>query len=264
MRAVQRDPFRSGRAPLRRTALHPGPLGELPALARDLEPRLHGVRPAPGWPGAAPVPEHRHRDEPGAPGERPPAGAQQLRHRPLRADPSRPRGDARSRPRARSRRSASATRSSPTTPGRSRSSSPTASCPRTRVVATSCAGSSAAPSGTDACWVAGSRSSPSWRRSSSRSWPGRTRSSPSTATRSSAAIDREEAQFARTLDAGSRLLDERIGSLLAGTTPAGSSRPPWRTHASSAGDPRLFLRMRGCLMVTSPSGSTTRTASRST
>ena len=46
VRAVQRDPLRPRRAPVRGAALRPRPLRDLPALARDLEPRVHGVRPA--------------------------------------------------------------------------------------------------------------------------------------------------------------------------------------------------------------------------
>ena len=60
---------------------------ELPALARDLEPRVHGVRPAAGRTGAAAVQERRHRHGPRAPGQRPPAGPDQLRHGPVHADP---------------------------------------------------------------------------------------------------------------------------------------------------------------------------------
>ena len=80
--------------------VHPRPLRELPALARDLEPRVHGVRPAPDRAGPAAVPERRHGDGPRAAGERPPAGPEQLRHRPVHADP---RPDARA-PRPRPRR----------------------------------------------------------------------------------------------------------------------------------------------------------------
>ena len=46
VRSVQRDPLRPGRPPLRGPGMRPRPLRELPALARDLEPRVHGVRPA--------------------------------------------------------------------------------------------------------------------------------------------------------------------------------------------------------------------------
>ena len=46
VRTVQRDPLRPRRAPERRAALRARPLGDVPALARDLEPRVHGVRPA--------------------------------------------------------------------------------------------------------------------------------------------------------------------------------------------------------------------------
>ena len=67
--------------------VRPRPLRALPALARDLEPRVHGVRPAPRRPVAAAVPERRHGHGPRAPRERPPAGPEQLRHRPVHADP---------------------------------------------------------------------------------------------------------------------------------------------------------------------------------
>ncbi len=99
VRPVQRDPLRSRRAPLGRAGVRARPLGVLPALARDLEPRVHGVRPAARRPRPAAVPQRRHRDGPGAPRERRPAGPVELRHRPLRADP---RADARAaRPRPR-------------------------------------------------------------------------------------------------------------------------------------------------------------------
>ena len=101
--------------------VHPGPLRDLPALARDLEPRVHGVRPAARRPRPAAVHERRHR-----------AWASSA----WRASSSRSRPTTtrtcsrRSTPgcascsgtiRTPSRRSGSATRSSPTTRGRSRS-----------------------------------------------------------------------------------------------------------------------------------------------
>ncbi len=46
VRSVQRDPFRPRRASFRGPAVRPGPQRELPALAGDLEPGLHGVRSA--------------------------------------------------------------------------------------------------------------------------------------------------------------------------------------------------------------------------
>ena len=67
--------------------MHPRPLRELPALARDLEPRLHGVRPAAVGPRAAAVHQRRHGDEPRADRERRPAGPEQLRHGSVLADP---------------------------------------------------------------------------------------------------------------------------------------------------------------------------------
>ncbi len=48
VRPVQRDPLRPRRAPQRGPALRPRPRRALPALARDLEPRVHGVRAPPG------------------------------------------------------------------------------------------------------------------------------------------------------------------------------------------------------------------------
>ena len=83
----------------------------LPALARDLEPRVHGVRAQhPDRPDAAAAPERRHRHGPRAGRERRPGRDEQLRHGPVRADP---RADARApgpRPGGGSSRSASATR----------------------------------------------------------------------------------------------------------------------------------------------------------
>ena len=160
VRAVQRDPLRPRRAVLRGSRVHPRSQRALPALARDLEPRVHGVRPAPGRSGAAAVHERRHRAGPGAPGQRPPAGPDQLRHGPVHADP---RADARAdgpRPRRLREPSASATRSSPTTRAPSRSSSATTCCRRTRAAATSCASSSGARSGTAGCSAGASRSWP--------------------------------------------------------------------------------------------------------
>ena len=40
--------------------MHPGSQRALPALARDLEPRVHGVRPAARWPCPAAVHQRRH------------------------------------------------------------------------------------------------------------------------------------------------------------------------------------------------------------
>ena len=143
---------------------------------------------------------------------------------------------------------------------------------RTRVAATSCAGSSGGRSATAGCWAVASRSWPSWPRSSSRSWTRPTRfSGPSTGTRSSAAIDREEAQFARTLDAGSRLLDER--SAILRLRPGGRRPASPRTWPSTRAMPRpghrpapggAARRRPRPRSVRSPSGSTTPSASRST
>ena len=110
VRAVQRDPLRPRRAPVGRARVHPGPQRELPALARDLEPRVHGVRPAARRPRAAAVHERRHRDGPGAARQRPPAGPSQLRHGPVRADPRPDARAARARPGRLRGRSGSATR----------------------------------------------------------------------------------------------------------------------------------------------------------
>ena len=79
--------FDRGAGALGGTALHPRPLRELPALARDLESRLHGVRPAARRPRAAAVHERRYGDEPRAARERPPAGPLELRHGPVHPDP---------------------------------------------------------------------------------------------------------------------------------------------------------------------------------
>ena len=81
-------------------ALRARPLGDVPALARDLEPRVHGVRsPAGSLARAVARARRRHRHGPRTAGERPPAGADQLRHRPVRADPRPHAGAARARPR---------------------------------------------------------------------------------------------------------------------------------------------------------------------
>ena len=137
-----------------------------------------------------------------------------------------------------SRPSASATRSSPTTRAPSRSSSATTSCRRTRAAATSCAGSSAAPSATAGCSAGRSRSWPRRPRSSSTSWARRTRTSSSGATRSSSAIEREEAQFARTLDAGSKLLEDALAGLVdeRARSSAGGPRTCPTTRRRLAGD----------------------------
>ena len=211
VRAVQRDPLRPGRRSSREgPECVPDHSEHVPALARDLEPRVHGVRPAARRPRPAAV--HR-------------ASTRAWAWSAWRASSSRsrptttPTCSRRSTPgcascsattRTRSRPSASATRSSPTTRGRSRSSSPTASCRRTRAAATSCAGSCAGRSATAGCSAGASRSWPRPRRSSSRSWARPTRTWSSDATRSSASIAREEAQFARTLDAGTALLEEAL------------------------------------------------------
>ena len=67
-----------------------------------------------------------------------------------------------------------------------------------------------------------------------------------------AAIEREEAQFARTLDAGTRLLEEELAALATGE----------RVVGRRAGGPAR--RMRRVSTAPSRSASTTRSASRST
>jgi hypothetical protein len=68
--------------------VHTGPFRDVPTLGRDLEPRLHGVQPAPRRPaGAAPVPQRRHGTGPGAPRRRPAGRPLELRHGPLHAHP---------------------------------------------------------------------------------------------------------------------------------------------------------------------------------
>ena len=100
LRAMQRDPLRPRRAPLGGSALHPRPQRALPALAGDLEPGVHGVRPA-RRKARVPLPfksvDTGH--GPGATGVGRPGRAVQLRHGPVHAHP---RADARapgSRPR---------------------------------------------------------------------------------------------------------------------------------------------------------------------
>ena len=141
----------------------------LSALGRDLEPRVHGVRPA------ARRPATRCRSRASTPAWASSAWRASSSRSPATTTPTCSR---RSTPacascsgttRTPSSRSGSATRSSPTTRGRSRSSSPTGSCPRTRGAATSCAGSSGGPSATAGSSGGASRSWPRRRRSSSTS-----------------------------------------------------------------------------------------------
>ena len=165
-----------GRPPVRRPALRARPLGDVPALARDLEPRVHGVRPPAGSLARAAAGARRgHRHGPRAAGERPPAGADQLRHRPVRADPRPHAGAARARPRGVRGRALQL-------PGDRRPLArgdvphrATASCPRTRDAATCCASWSAARCATAGCSAGRSRSSPRRRPSSSTRWARRTR-----------------------------------------------------------------------------------------
>ena len=211
VRPVLGAPLRPRRAPVRGPRVRPGPQRALPALARGLEPRVHGVRAPPGpLADAAARAGRGHRHGPRARRERRPGRHQQLRHGPVRPDP---RPDARAaRPR----------------PGRVRAGAlqlpghrrPLArgDVPRrgrraavaTRAAATSCAGSCAARSATAGCSGGTSRSSARRRRSSSTRWPTPTRTSPSGGPRSSASIEREERQFNRTLEAGVGLLEEAL------------------------------------------------------
>ncbi len=88
VRAVLGAPLRPRRAPLRRARVHPRPQRALPALARGLEPRVHGVRAPPRpEPDAAARAGRGHRPGPRADRERRAGRGQQLRHRPVRADP---------------------------------------------------------------------------------------------------------------------------------------------------------------------------------
>ena len=123
-----------------------------------------------------------------------------------------------------SRRSGSATRSSPTTRGRSPSSSPTTSCRPTRAAVTCCAASSAGLSVTDGSSDA---SEPFLTdlaavviETMGEAYPHLVARQPEIV----AAIAREEAQFARTLDAGTVHLDEALSSLA--TTERAIGRSP--------------------------------------
>ena len=232
-----------------------GPQRALPALARDLEPGVHGVRPAAPTGDAS-----RCRSRAWTPGMglerlrlRPPGRRDQLRHGPVHAHPRPHARAAGPRPRRVRDRSASATRSSRTTRGPSRSSSPTACCRPTRGAATSCGGSSVARCATAACSGARSRS---WRETAAvviDTMSGRLPHTSGAARRRSwARIVREETAFARTLDAGTVHLEEALIPL------TGAERVVGRR-------PRDAARGRaGAARATSPSGCTTPTASPST
>ena len=119
VRAVQRDPLRPRRAAVRGTRVRPRPLRALPALGRALEPRVHGVRPASRTAGC------RCRSRAST---RAWASSASRRCSSRSRATTTPTCSRRSTPGCasssgtiptRSRRSASATRSSPTTPGRS-------------------------------------------------------------------------------------------------------------------------------------------------
>ena len=86
LRPLLRDPLRPGGGDGLRSARLQRPLRMRPP-PRDLEPRLHPVRP--GRLGNADPPaeaEHRHGDGAGAPGRRDPGGDEQLRYGPLQRD----------------------------------------------------------------------------------------------------------------------------------------------------------------------------------
>jgi alanyl-tRNA synthetase len=75
VRPLLRDPLRPRAGVQRGAALRPGPLRALPALARGLEPGLHGVRAARRRHARAAADEVRgHRHGPGAADQRHPAG----------------------------------------------------------------------------------------------------------------------------------------------------------------------------------------------
>ena len=183
----------------------------LPALARDLEPRVHGVRPAPGRPRPAAV--HRA-STPGMGLERLASVLQQVptnydtdlftpihaRMRELLGhDP-----DAFEAERFSYQVIADHSRAVTFLDRRRRPALERG--PRLRPAP------DPAPRGPPRPAARPARAVPGRRRptSSSTSWPRPTRTSSSGGTRSSAAIAREEAQFARTLDAGTRLLEEAL------------------------------------------------------
>ena len=88
VRPLQRAPLRPRRPPRRRPRVRPRPQRALPALAGGLEPRVHGVRAPPGsQPDPAAGPRRGHGHGPGARRQRRPGRVQQLRHGPVQADP---------------------------------------------------------------------------------------------------------------------------------------------------------------------------------
>ncbi len=187
MRAVLGDPFRSRAAVQRGRPLRPGPLGDVPALARDLEPRVHAVRAPPGSVAhAAARAGRRHGHGPGAADERRPAGAIELRHRPLRRDPRADARAVRARPgRVRGRALQLPGHRRPLAgdhvPARGRRPALERGARLRRA-----GGSSGARSATAGCSGGRSRSSPRRRRSSSRRWATSTATCARTRTRSSA------------------------------------------------------------------------------
>ena len=118
VRAVQRDPLRPRARALRGPALHPRPQRDTARAGSRSGTSSSWSSTSARRARAAAVHERRHRAGPRAPGERPPAGPDQLRHRPVPADPRPDARAARPRPGRLREPSASATRSSPTTPAR--------------------------------------------------------------------------------------------------------------------------------------------------
>ena len=87
VRAMQRDPLRPGCPPVGRPRLRPRPQRALPPLAGDLEPGVHGVRPATRGEGTAAVQERRHRAGAGTARLGAPGRRHELRHGPVHAHP---------------------------------------------------------------------------------------------------------------------------------------------------------------------------------
>ena len=88
LRPLLGAPLRPRRAPVRGPGVRPGPQRALPALARGLEPRVHGVRAPPGpLADAAAGAGRGHGPGPRAGRERRAGRGEQLRHRPVRPDP---------------------------------------------------------------------------------------------------------------------------------------------------------------------------------
>ena len=119
VRPVLGAPLRPRRAPVRGPRVRARPQRALPALARGLEPRVHGVRAPPGpLADAAAGAGRRHGHGPRAGRERRPGVTSNYDTDLFAPIHARMRELLGPRPRGRSRRSASATRSSPTTRAR--------------------------------------------------------------------------------------------------------------------------------------------------